>query len=60
MARSDTRDYCQNRSPFARCLSDQWRIPNMEDFYKTYDVVEGDGLFLPEESAGKDLVGNLA
>ena len=23
-------------------------FPNMEDFYKTYDVVEGDGLFLPE------------
>ena len=28
-------------------------FPNMEDFYKTYVVVEGDGLFLPEDQRVK-------
>jgi len=28
-------------------------FPNMEDFYKTYDVIEGDGLFLPEDQRVK-------
>jgi len=28
-------------------------FPNMADFYKTYNVVEGDGLFLPEDQRVK-------